>query len=212
MKSVIFDLDGVLADTATGHFRAWLRLAGELNLPFDEAMNERLKGVDRRTSLEFLLGASALHYDEIQKQALMARKNAFYLEIIEHAGPDDLLPGALDLLRRARSAGLSTALASASRNAPILVERLGLTPWLDAVADANRITAAKPNPEIFLLAARLLGSAPVDCVGVEDSAAGIIAIKAAGMRAVGVGAPAQLIGADVIAPTTADIGMDMLLG
>ncbi len=212
MKSVIFDLDGVLADTATGHFRAWLRLAQKLELPFDEAFNERLKGVDRRTSLELLLAPNGHLYNEAQKLALMARKNAFYLEIIQHAGPADLLPGALDLLRGVRRLGLSTALASASRNAPALVERLGLAPWLDVVADANCVANAKPDPEIFLLAASLLGTEPADCVGVEDSAAGITAIKTAGMRAVGVGTPAQLKGADAIAPTTAAITMDMLLG
>jgi alpha,alpha-trehalose phosphorylase len=207
-KAVVFDLDGVLADTATVHHAAWKKLADETGLPFDDAIGERLKGVDRRASLEILLERSPRVYTEAEKEALAARKNAHYREQIGHFGPGHLLPGARAAVESVRRAGLKTALASASRNAPLLLERLGIAGLFDYVVDAGRIARAKPDPEIFLAAAAGLGLAPADCLGVEDAAAGVAAIHAAGMAAVGIGSGPALAEADRQLPDIAafDIG------
>ncbi|MDO1527729.1 beta-phosphoglucomutase [Fulvimonas sp. R45] len=207
-KAVVFDLDGVLADTATVHHAAWKKLADEIGLPFDDAVGERLKGVDRRASLEILLERSPRVYTEAEKEALAARKNAYYREQIERFGPGHLLPGARAAVESVRRAGLKTALASASRNAPLLLERLGIAGLFDYVVDAGRIARAKPDPEIFLAAAAGLGLTPADCLGVEDAAAGVAAIHAAGMAAVGIGSGPALAEADRQLPDIAafDIG------
>jgi alpha,alpha-trehalose phosphorylase len=207
-KAVVFDLDGVIADTATVHHAAWKRLAAEIGLPFDDAVGERLKGVDRRASLEILLEKSPRPYSEAEKEALAARKNDYYRQQIERFGPDQLLPGARAAVESVRRAGLRTALASASRNAPLLLERLGIAGLFDFVVDAARIGKPKPDPEIFLAAAAGLGLAPADCLGVEDAAAGIASIRAAGMAAIGIGHAPALAEADRLLPDIAafDIG------
>jgi beta-phosphoglucomutase len=208
LKAVIFDLDGVIADTAVVHDAAWKKLAGEIGITFDESMGERLKGVDRRGSLDILLETAGRPYSEDEKVALAARKNDYYRERIEHFGPDDLLPGARKAVESARSAGLKVGLASASRNAPLLLQRLGIADLFDHVVDAGRISRSKPDPEIFLAAANALGVAPEECLGVEDAAAGIASIHAAGMRAVGIGHAQVLAGAEMVLPNIAalDIG------
>ena len=197
-KAVIFDLDGVIADTAVLHHAAWKRLAGEIGLPFDDAIGERLKGVDRMGSLEIVLGAASGPFSADEKQALADRKNGYYVAAIEKLGPENLLPGARAALDAVRAAGLKTALASASRSARVLVERLGIADRVDHVVDAATIARPKPDPEIFLAAAAALGVAPGDCLGVEDAVAGVDAIRAAGMRALGVGDAAVLAHADAV--------------
>ena len=197
-KAAIFDLDGVIADTAVLHHAAWKRLAGEIGLPFDDAIGERLKGVDRMGSLEIVLGDAGARYTNDEKYALAERKNGYYVAAIAQLGPESLLPGARDALVAVRAAGLATALASASRSAHALVERLGIAGLFDHVVDAATIARPKPDPEIFVAAARALGVAPGDCVGIEDAAAGVAAIRAAGMRAIGVGDGAALAQADAV--------------
>jgi len=200
LQAVIFDLDGVIADTAVVHRAAWERLANEIGAPFDEHIAERMKGVDRRGSLEILLEQSTHAYSEHEKRALEDRKNAYYIEQIERFGPEQLLPGARKAVESVRAAGLWVGLASASRNAPLLLERLGIHALFDHVVDASRITHSKPHPEIFLSAATGLGVAPEHCLGVEDAAAGVDSILAAGMRAVGVGDTTFLSRAEDILP------------
>jgi alpha,alpha-trehalose phosphorylase len=208
LKAVIFDLDGVIADTAVVHHAAWKRLAGELGIPFDDATGERMKGVDRRGSLDILLEAATRAYTEAEKHTLATRKNDYYREQIEHFGPRDLLPGARTAIERVRQAGLKVALASASRNAGLLLERLGIADLFDVVVDANRISRSKPDPEIFLAAASALGMTPHECMGVEDAAAGIASIHAAGMAAVGIGHAQALAEADLVLPSMAAFDID----
>jgi beta-phosphoglucomutase len=203
LKGVIFDLDGVIADTAVVHHAAWKKLAAEIDIPFDDSVGERLKGVDRRASLDILLEKAARPYSEAEKEALATRKNDYYRQQIERFGPNNLLPGARTAIESVRRAGLKTALASASRNAPLLLEKLGIADLFDYVVDANHISRAKPDPEIFLAAARGLGLAPGECLGVEDAAAGIASIHSAGMTAVGIGQPHALAGADLLLPDVA---------
>ncbi|MGS0998025.1 beta-phosphoglucomutase [Rhodanobacter sp. UC4451_H18] len=202
-KAVVFDLDGVLADTAVLHRTAWQRLADEIGVPLDEITAGRMKGVDRRGSLEILLERAPRPYSEAEKDALAARKNAHYVELIQRLGPQDLLPGARAAVESVRRVGLKTALASASRNAPQLLARLGIGALFDYVVDANHIARSKPDPEIFLAAARGLGLAPEECLGVEDASAGIAALHGAGMTAVGIGRAQELDKADVLLPDIA---------
>ncbi|HET7266676.1 MAG TPA: beta-phosphoglucomutase [Oleiagrimonas sp.] len=211
LKGVIFDLDGVLADTATVHHAAWKKLAEELDLPFDDSLGWRLKGVDRMTSLDMLLEGSGRTYSDAEKASMAARKNDYYRQQIERFGPVNLLPGARRAVQSTRRAGLKTALASASRNAPLLLERLGIGELFDYVVDAGRIERHKPDPEIFLAAARGLGVAPTECLGVEDAAAGVAAIHAAGMPAVGIGRGDELNDADITLGTIADFDISRLL-
>ncbi len=208
LKAVVFDLDGVLADTAVLHRAAWQRLADEIGAPLDEVTAARMKGVDRRGSLEILLERAPRTCSEAEKEVLAARKNAYYVELIGRLGPQDLLPGARAAVESVRNAGLKTALASASRNAPQLLRRLGIAALFDYVVDASQIARSKPDPEIFLAAARGLGLAAKECLGVEDAAAGIAALHAAGMVAVGIGRTQELDKADVLLSDIAafDIG------
>ncbi len=199
-EALIFDLDGVLADTAHLHLAAWKRLAGELGLPWDDSIGESLKGVDRAASLDLVLGNLAGHYTPEQKRQLADRKNGYYRQAISTFSAQDLLPGALAALRAAKAAGLKIALASASRSAGELVERMGIAECFDHVVDASTVARAKPDPEIFQRAAAALGVDPSACLGIEDAQAGVAAIKSAGMAALGIGNARILGGADAVLP------------
>lgn len=187
-QAFVFDLDGVLTETSRQHFLAWRELALSLGGDMDEVFNEKLKGISRAGSLDLILRHNGLggRYGEAERQALMARKNARYLELISAFTPANLAPGAQALLEALKARGLGIGLASASRNAPLLLERLGIAGHFGAVADPVTCRG-KPEPDLFLRAAELLGAEPARCVGVEDAAAGIEAIEAAGMFSVGVG-------------------------
>ena len=199
-RAFIFDLDGVITDTAPLHFRAWRDLAASVGVDFDEAFNERLKGVSRTDSLELILAQGTHRYTSTEKHAMAERKNADYVRLIDGITPGDVLPGALAALQAARAAGCRVGLASASKNAAGVLARLGITAAFDHVVDANLIERSKPDPEVFLAAAHALGVEPVNCVGIEDAVAGIAAVRAAGMFALGVGDPLVLTQADQVVP------------
>lgn len=211
IDGVIFDLDGVLTDTAVAHYNAWKLMCDEDGLPFDAAVNERLKGIDRATSLRIILDHAQRVAAPADFAAMMARKNSYYRQLIAAFTPNDLFTGVSDLLSACRRAGLKIGLASASRNAAELVERLGIASQFDYMADSALITNAKPDPEIFLTTAAALGIAPSRCVGVEDAVAGVRAINAAGMHSVGIGDPSVLSHADLIAPTIAKLNISAIL-
>lgn len=210
-RALIFDLDGVLADSAVLHFAAWQRLARELDIPFDAQANEALKGVDRAGSLRRLLALGGREVDAELFAGLAARKNRYYLDLLAAVGPTSLLPGATQLIAAARAASMRLAVASASRNAVVLLERLGIAAEFDFIADAGTIANPKPAPDIFLACAAALGVAPRDCIGIEDAAVGIAAIVAAGMVAVGIGDAAGLPGASLTFPATADVDLARVL-
>lgn len=197
-RAVIFDLDGVLTDTAHFHYLAWKRLADLLGIAFDPAANEHLKGIDRLGSLDLILGPAAQQYTQAQKLALADDKNRHYQQLIAGMTAGDLLPGALDALHSVKAAGLKIGLASVSKNALTVVERLGIRALFDDIVDAAAIARSKPDPEIFLTAASHLVVDPARCLGVEDSIAGIRSIKSAGMTALGIGDPAILTEADQV--------------
>ncbi len=197
IQGCIFDLDGVIVDTARFHFQAWQELAHELGFEFTEKDNERLKGVSRMQSLEILLEIGGIKATEEEKKALADRKNQRYRELISTLTPQDLLPGVMDFLYQARRLNKNIAIASASKNTPLILERLGLSNFFDAVVDGNKITKAKPDPEVFITAAKELGLVPEECVVFEDAVAGVKAAHLGGMIAIGVGTKDRLPDADI---------------
>ncbi|WP_417464746.1 beta-phosphoglucomutase [Kordiimonas sp.] len=201
-RACIFDLDGVITDTAHYHFLAWQRLARSVGVEFDLADNDQLKGVGRMESLEFILAKSARVFSDPEKDALAHQKNEDYKELIREISPKDILPGIQEAFDWLKAEGWKIGLASASRNAPQVISSLGIEGVFDYVADAGVIPNGKPAPDIFLDVAEAFGLRGSECIGVEDAAAGVTAIKAAGMTAIGVGGAETLREADVVLPTT----------
>ncbi|PSB32791.1 beta-phosphoglucomutase [Stenomitos frigidus] len=198
IQGFIFDLDGVLTDTAEWHYRAWQQLADEEHLPFDRQANEALRGVSRRESLLLIVGSHA--YSELELQKMMDRKNRYYVESIQTITDKDVLPGALNLLAEIRQAGIKIAIGSASKNAKTVIEKLGLADHVDAIADGYSVEHPKPAPDLFLYAAHQLGLDPAHCVVVEDAAAGIAAAIAGGMWTIGLGPADRVDSADIVLP------------
>ncbi len=186
-KGFIFDLDGVIVDTAKYHYLAWKKLADELNIPFTETDNERLKGVSRMASFEILLELGNRSMSFKEKEECCGRKNDIYVEYIKKLKETEIRPGVSAFLQEARKAGVRTALGSASKNAEMILTRLKITDLFDAVIDGTKITKAKPNPEVFLKAAEELGLDSGECLVFEDAPAGIEAAHRAGIKAIGIG-------------------------
>ena len=199
-KCGIFDLDGVLVDTAKYHYLAWKQLAAQLGFEFTLEQNEALKGVSRMRSLEILLADGGLNgkFTDAEMEKLAAEKNEIYVRYIRELKQEELFPGVVETFRAMKAADVKIALGSASKNASMILDRLQITPYFDAIIDGTKVTKAKPDQEVFLLAAQELGIAPCDCVVFEDSQAGIEAAKSADMLAVGVGTQAQLPKADLL--------------
>ncbi|AEP92489.1 beta-phosphoglucomutase [Bacillus subtilis subsp. subtilis str. RO-NN-1] len=214
MKAVIFDLDGVITDTAEYHFLAWKHIAEQIDIPFDRDMNERLKGISREESLECILisGGAETRYTNAEKQELMLQKNHDYQTLISKLTPEDLLPGIGRLLCQLKNENIKIGLASSSRNAPEILKRLEIIDDFHAIVDPTALVNGKPDPEIFLTAATLLGVSTADCAAIEDAEAGISAIKSAGMFAVGVGQEESMLGADLVVRQTSDLTLELLHG
>lgn len=200
IEACLFDLDGVVVDTAKYHFIAWKALAEELGFEFTHEDNERLKGVSRMASLEILLEIGGLQFSEPEKLAMAEKKNTLYVTYIEQMTPEEILPGVPEFLQELKNNAIKIALGSASKNAPMILDRIQLTEMFDAVVDGNSITEAKPNPEVFLKGAERLGVLPENCVVFEDAIAGIEAARNAGMRCVGIGDAETLRLADIVIP------------
>jgi len=198
VKAVIFDLDGVLVDTAVYHFQAWHRLAEGLGYSFSLVDNEQLKGVSRIESLELILKWAGTKISDAEKADLLSLKNKWYLELIEQLSPDHLLSGSLDLLEKLRKKGIKIALGSASKNAMGILEKTGIISYFDALIDGNVVQLSKPNPAVFLKGAEALGIEPACCLVLEDAQAGIDAARAAGMQVIGIGRAVHLNGADLV--------------
>ena len=189
LKAVVFDLDGVITDTAHLHFLAWRTVAQEIGISIDETFNEELKGISRMDSLQRILryGGKEGAFNEQQRLALAAKKNDLYVRSLASLTQDSLLPGIREVLAGIRVANVKTGLASVSLNAPGILQALGIDHAFDFCADASRIARSKPDPEIFLAACAGLNVSPREAIGIEDAAAGIQAINAAGMLSVGIG-------------------------
>jgi beta-phosphoglucomutase len=210
IKGCIFDLDGVIVDTAKYHFLAWKRLADELNIDFTEEDNERFKGVSRMKCLDILLEIGNIQLDSNEKHYLAEKKNNWYLEYISKINKSDILPGTLDFINRAKKSGLKIGLGSASKNTMAILRGIDLVSEFDSIVDGNRVSKAKPDPEVFLLCAKDMGLTPQSCVVFEDAYAGILAAKNANMLAIGIGSASILKKADKVIPSFDGITIDIL--
>jgi beta-phosphoglucomutase len=210
LKACIFDLDGVIVDTAKYHYLAWKRLADQLKIDFTEKDNERLKGVSRMASLNIILEIGNMHPDNSTKEKYAALKNEWYVDYIKKMTPDEILPGSIEFINELRKAGIKVGLGSASRNTPLILERVGMRNLFDAVADGNVVHKAKPDPEVFLTAAKMLNIDPRFCVVFEDAVAGVEAALNAGMICVGIGSGKVLTKAHFVVPGLAMMNIEKL--
>ena len=205
IRGCIFDLDGVIVDTARYHFLAWKRLAKELGHDLTEDENERLKGVSRMQSLQIVLDLASVALTDEEKAILADKKNRWFVEYVERMTPDEIFPGVLDLIRELKGEGIRVGLASSSKNAQTVVRLLEIKDEFEAIVDGSMIMNTKPDPEIFLKTAKQLNVQPHTCVVIEDAEAGVEAALSAGMKCIGVGSRALLGKADVVYSTTTEI-------
>ena len=207
IQGVIFDLDGVITDTAHLHFLAWKALGDSLGVEITLELNEGLKGLGRQETLTLILKEAGLYdqYTETERQALADRKNRTYVASLESLGPQDLLPGIGDCLKDLKKRGIKIGLASSSQNAGLIIKKLGLEPYFEAMVDPRSLSKGKPDPEIYLKAAAALGLTPAKCAGVEDARAGLEAIRAAGMTAIALGQSLEQVPADYHLSSTRDL-------
>ena len=212
IKACIFDLDGVIVDTAGYHYQAWKRLANQLDFDFTLEDNEKLKGISRKESLELILKWGMVSKTSVEKEELARLKNSWYVEMISGMTPADVLPGALQFLKDVKTSGYKTALGSASKNAGIILNKVELTNYFDAIVDGNVVTASKPDPQVFLKGAKMLGVDPLACVVFEDAIAGVEAAKNGGMKVVGIGSIETLAGADLIIGSLQEMNISLLSG
>lgn len=209
----IFDLDGVITDTAKFHYQAWKALADSLGISIDETFNETLKGISRMDSLDRILahGHRENAFTPAEKEALAQQKNDHYVQLLEHLTTEDVLPGVVPLLQQAQAHHIPCAVASASKNAPLILEKLGVRAYFATIVDPDSLSKGKPDPEIFLAAADSIGVLPQNAIGFEDAQSGIDGLKAAGIYAVGLSASQPLIGADMQVSEMTKLSVDALL-
>ena len=209
-RGFIFDLDGVIVDTAKYHYLAWKKLADELGIPFTEEQNEQFKGVSRKRCLEILLEMGGLAVSKEQFNTWLVEKNNDYLEYIEKMNASEILPDVPKVLDYLKQHHVPMALGSASKNAKPILKKVGLIPYFNAIVDGTHVTKAKPDPEVFLIAAEELKVAPEDCIVFEDALAGIEAANSAGMISVGIGDKAVLTEAKYIFKDFTEIDIDFI--
>jgi beta-phosphoglucomutase len=210
-KACLFDLDGVLVDTAIYHFQAWKMLGENFNYQLTEEQNEQLKGVSRVESLNRILDWANYSATDEQKEAWLVEKNENYLQLISTMNPAEILPGVLDFLGQIKELGYKIALGSASKNSEVILTKTDLLPWFDLIIDGNKVTKSKPDPEVFLKGAEGLGFKPEECIVFEDAQAGVEAAKKGGMKAIGIGDADVLSEADKVIPTFIGIKATELL-
>jgi beta-phosphoglucomutase len=210
IKACLFDLDGVIVDTARFHYLAWRQLANDLGFDLSEHENEQLKGISRMESLEIILTLGGVKISEEEKLERAAEKNVRYLELCKQMTPDDTLPGVRAFLEELKAASIGIGLGSASKNAKVILERIDMLSYFETIVDGNRVTKGKPDPQVFQMGADDLGVSPADCVVFEDAVAGVQSAKAAGMFAVGIGEESVLTEADIVVPGFANFKLQDL--
>lgn len=203
----IFDLDGVLVDTAVYHYQAWKRLANAIGFDFTVTQNEQLKGVNRMRSLDMILEWGGVTRTPEEKETLAALKNEWYVAMISEMTEAEVLPGAIALLQELRNAGVKVALGSASKNSALILERTNLAHFFDAIVDGNLVHTSKPDPEVFVKAAALLNAEAPSCLVFEDATAGVQAALAAGMKVIGIGEAENLQGANLVVKDLSTINL-----
>jgi beta-phosphoglucomutase len=211
IQACLFDLDGVIVDTAKYHYQAWRQLANALGFDLSIEQNELLKGISRMESLDIILGIGGVTLSEADKNKYAAEKNTRYLELCQQMTPEDTLPGVRSFLEELKKASIKIGLGSASKNARVIMERIDMLHYFETIVDGNRITKGKPDPEVFLLGASDLNATPAQCIVFEDAVAGIQSAKAGGMIAVGIGDAATLQEADVVLKGFENITFNTLL-
>jgi beta-phosphoglucomutase len=210
-RAIIFDLDGVIVSTDNCHYQAWKKLADEEGIYFDEEINQRLRGVSRMDSLEIILERANRNYSIAEKNEMAERKNNYYRDLIRKLTPDHILPGVMRVLNGLKNNEIKIAIGSSSKNTSLILEKIGLDDFFDAVADGNDIAKSKPDPEVFLIAAEKLGVPPEKCLVVEDANAGVEAALTGGMAVLGVGAAANNKKATLKAPDLAAVSWEELV-
>lgn len=211
IKAVIFDLDGVIVDTAHYHYLAWKKLAKEIGIDLSVEDNEKLKGISRMQSLEIILQLGGVSLSKNEMEKLANKKNTWFVDFIERMVPEEIFPGVKTLIEKMRAQGLKIGLASSSKNAKMVLDLLRVHNLFDVIVDGNMVTNSKPDPEIFLQAAARLNVLPSECLVFEDAEAGVEAAVKAGMRCIGIGSPVQLGKADQVIPKTGDFNLESLI-
>lgn len=211
IKAFLFDLDGVIVDTAIYHYQAWRQMANGLGFDISEEFNERLKGVSRMESLDIILAEGKVELTDEQKQILATEKNENYLKLVSKMTPADILPGVSDFFAQLKQTSIKTALGSVSKNARLILERIGMLNDFDAIIDGTKIAKGKPDPEVFLKGAEELGVLPTECLVFEDAVAGIEAAKRGGMKAIGIGSKQVLTQADLVFDNLSGVDLKNLL-
>lgn len=211
ISAVIFDLDGVIVSTDEYHYQAWKQISDQEKIYFDREINETLRGVSRMESLDIILSRSDRRYNDNEKQLLALQKNEIYCKLLNNLSPNNILPGVINLLLSLKARDIKVAIGSSSKNTPFILQQIGLTSNFDAIADGNSIKNSKPDPEVFLLAADMMGVTPTVCAVIEDAQAGIDAAKAAGMKAVGIGSASTCLNADLKLKDLTNLDIDQLL-
>lgn len=210
IKGIIFDLDGVITDTAEFHYLAWKQLCDEEGLKFDKLLNEELKGVSRKKSLDIILKHNSTTISEIEKETYTNRKNEYYLVHLKSLSPQDYLPGIKFFLESLKASKIKIGLGSASKNAICVLEKLEATHFFEVIGDGNSVVNAKPAPDLFLFVAKELGCAPEECIVIEDAAPGIDAAHKAGMKAVGIGEKEVLGEAELVLENTSLLNLKLM--
>jgi beta-phosphoglucomutase len=211
IEAVIFDLDGVIVSTDEFHYQAWKKLSDEEGIYFDRHINERLRGVSRLESLDIIMEKATKNYTEDEKKALAERKNNYYRELLNSLSPKDILPGVMEKLNHLKKAGIKLGIGSSSRNTPVILEKIGLSDFFNAISDGNQIKKSKPDPEVFLLAASKLNVSPARCLVVEDADAGVEAAINAGMKCLAVGSASSNPKANISAENLNKISVSQML-
>lgn len=211
MKACIFDLDGVLVDTAKYHFVAWKRLANELGVDFTEHDNENLKGLSRDASLNYILAKANIVATSSEREVWKERKNNWYLELVTQMPEDEVLPNCKELLKSLKENNIKISLGSASKNAKLILDRVNITHYFDAIIDGTKTSKSKPDPEVFLLGAAAMDCAPSECIVFEDAISGVKAAKTGGFFTIGIGEPGVLNEADVVYPDLNELNYETLL-
>lgn len=211
MRACIFDLDGVLVDTAKYHFVAWKRLANDLGVAFTEHDNEQLKGLSRDASLDYILLKASIKATTSEREVWKELKNNWYLELVNQMPEDEVLPNCKELLADLKANNIKIGLGSASKNAKLILDRVNINPFFDTIIDGTKTSKSKPDPEVFLLGANDISINPADCIVFEDAISGVKAAKTGGFFTIGIGDPNVLNEANIVLPDLKELNYKQLL-